>query len=145
MSCHTALNKAKSIFLSVVFSVIGLLEFYMIYGLGILIVGLLFLVISYIPILSAIVNWLLRIGENTPDAFAIMIAGFLAYFGTMATGEHIIKEKKTLKLTLMLMGILLAALNAIFLIVNLLYSDAILVNIILAFAGIVIFITGKNE
>jgi hypothetical protein len=138
-------NIIGSILASIPLSVLGLLEFYLIYGITLLVVSFVFWIISYIPILNILVEWLLRLGENTPDMFAMMVAVTLAYFGTVATTARIVKKEKTLKFTLILMGICLLLLNAIFLIINSIYHDAILINIILSIVGVVIIYKGKTK
>lgn len=136
-------SKAKSILTSIPLSVIGLLEFYLIYGIAFLIIALLFWLISYIPILSTLVDWLFRIREDTPDMFAMFASTGIAYLGFTVTIEHISKKVETKKLTLMFVGIYLIVLNVLFLIINLKYNDPILANILLTIAGIVIFFKGK--
>lgn len=133
----------KSIFLSIPFSILGLFEFYIIYGLTILVAALVFWALSYIPILNTLIDWLFRVREDTPDMFAMMLAAAIAYFGITATAEHIVS--KTRKPSLMLTGIYIVVLNIIFLIVNLINSEAILPNIIIGIAGIVMFYKSKNE
>ena len=133
----------KSFLSSIPFSFLGLLEFYIIYGLTILGIALVFLLLSYIPIISTLVDWLFRIREDTPDMFAMCFATMLAYLGTMATAAHI--NKGIQKHALMLTGIYLVVLNIIFLIVNLINNDAIFANVTIGIAGIVMFYKSKNE
>ncbi len=133
----------KSFLPSIPFSFLGLFEYYIIYGLSVLAIALVFLILSYIPIINTLVDWLFRIREDTPDMFAMIFAAGLAYLGTTATAEHIIKS--TRKYSLVLTGIYLVILNIIFLIVNLVNSSAILPNIIIGIAGIVMFYKYKNE
>lgn len=140
---RTVIETIRSFLPSIPFSFLGLLEFYIIYGLSALAVALVFLVLSYIPIINTLVDWLFRIRQDTPDMFTMMVAVGLAYLGTTATAEHIIKG--TRKHALMLTGIYLVVLNIIFLIVNLINSDDILPNIIIGIAGIVMFYKNKEE
>ena len=137
-------NKLKSILASIPLSILGALEVHLIYGLTILIISLVFWLISYIPILSTLVGWLLHLGDNTPDGFAMFVATVVAYVGFTATAECIIKKVETQKLTLILTGIFLTVSNVIYVIINLIYGDPILGNVLLAIAGIVIFFKGKN-
>ena len=134
----------KSIFASIPLSILGLLAFYLVYGIAFLIIALLFWIISYIPILNTLFDWLFRIREDTPDMFAMFTSTVIAYFGYAATIGLISKKAETQKLTLMLTGIYLIVLNVIFLIANLVFRNAILPNILLGIAGIVIFFNGKN-
>ena len=137
-------NNKKSIFASIPLSVLGFLEYYLIYGIAFLIIALLFWIISYIPILNTLVDWLFRIREDTPDMFAMFASTGIAYLGFTATIEHISKKAETQKLTLILTGIYIIVLNVIFLIVNLVLRNTILPNVFLGIAGVVIFFKGKN-
>lgn len=133
----------KSVLQSIPFSLLGLFEYYIIYGLSVFAIALVFLILSYIPIINTLIDWLFRIREDTPDMFAVFLAAMLAYLGTTATAEHIIKG--TRKYSLMLTGIYLVILNIIFLIVNIVNSDFILPNITIGIAGIVMFYKYKDE
>ena len=139
----TLIETIKGVLPSIPFSLLGLCEYYIIYGLSVLAIALVFWILSYIPIINMLVDWLFRIREDTPDMFAMCFAAFLAYLGTTATAEHIIKDtrKHALKLT----GIYLVVLNIIFLIVNLVNSDAIFPNIIIGIVGVVMFYKNKDE
>ena len=139
----TATKTIKSVLSSIPFSILGLFEYYIIYGLSVLAIALVFLVLSYIPIINTLVDWFFRIREDTPDMLAMCFAAMLAYLGTTATAEHIIKG--TRKKALMLTGIYLVILNIIFLIVNFVNRAAILPNIIIGIAGVVMYYKNKNE
>lgn len=137
-------NKLKSILASIPLSILGALAVHAIYGLANLIISLVFWLISYIPILNTLVEWLFRIREDTPSMFATFLAVGVAYIGFMAIAEHIIRKPETKKLTLILTGIFLTISNVLYVIINLKYNDPILVNTFLAIVGMVIFFKGKN-
>ena len=137
-------DKAKSVIASIPLSILGALEVHLIYGLTNLIIALVFWLISYIPILSTLVEWLFRIRKDTPDMVAVFVATMVAYFAFKATAELVIKKVDTRKLTLMLTGVYLFVFNILFVIINLVYNDPILGNILLAIAGILIFYKGKT-
>lgn len=137
-------NKTKNILSAIPLSILGLLEVYLIYGLAVLIIALIFIAVSYIPILSGLVDWLFRIREDTPDMFAMFIAASLSYVCFIGTAERIVKNKVTRKFTLMLTGIYLIVFDFLFLIINLSNYDSALPNFFLVVAGIAILIKGKN-
>ena len=138
------LNKVKSILSAIPLSILGLFEVYLIYGLAVLIIALIFIAVSYIPILSGLVDWLFRIREDTPDMVAMFIAASLSYVCFIGTAERIVKNKITRKFTLMLTGIYLIVFDFLFLIINLSNYDSALPNFFLVVAGIAILIKGKN-
>ena len=136
--------KAKSVIASIPLSILGAVEVHLVYGLMNLIIAILFWLVSNIPILSILVEWLFRIREDSPDMVAMLAATVVAYLVLAVTAEHIIKSVETRKLTLILTGIYLTVLNILFVIINLVYHDPILGNILLSIAGIAIFFKGKN-
>ena len=141
----SAIETVKSIIPSILFSILGVLGFYLVYGLIFFLIALVLLGMSYVPVLNLINKLMFIISDNTPDIFAMMLAVSFAYLCTMGIAERIIKKEKTLNFTLILMGIYLVVLNVIFLMANLIYHEAILVNIVLAIAGMAIFYKGKKE
>lgn len=138
-------SKVKAVLASIPLSILGVFVIHLIYGLVNLIVSLVFWLISYIPIIKGVVGYLLALGDNTPDGFAMFIAAGVAYIGFMAISERIIKKPETKKLTLILTGIFLTVSNVLYVIINLAYNDPILGNVLLAIAGTIIFFRGKNE
>jgi hypothetical protein len=138
------LNQAKSILSAIPLSILGLFEVYLIYGLAVLIIALIFAAISYIPILSGLVDLLFRIREDTPDMFAMFIGAIIAYVCSVEITERIVKNTATRKLTLTLTGIYLIVFNVLFLIINVIANNNALPNLSLGIAGIAIFVKGKN-
>ena len=137
-------DKAKSVIASIPLSILGALEVHLIYGLTNFIIALVFWLISYIPVLSTLVEWLFRIRKDTPDMVAMFVATMVAYFVFKMTAEHIIKKVETQKFTLILTGIYLTVFNILFVVINLKYNDPVFGNALLAIAGIVIFFKGKT-
>ena len=125
-------------------SVLGLIEFYLIYGLIFLAIGLVFFVLSYIPVLSTLVDWLFHIRKDSPDMVAVFVSTMLSGYLFTATTNHIVKNKYTQKLTITLTGMSLIVINIICLIINLATNSEIFINILLLIAGLVIFYEGKN-
>lgn len=137
-------NKLTSTLASVPLSILGVLFVHLVYGLTNLIISLVFLGISYVPVLKLIVKLILLAGDNTPDMFAMFFATMVAYHIFVAAVERIIKKVETRKLTLILTGIFLTVSNVFFVIINLIYRDPILGNALLSISGIAIFCKGRN-
>ena len=138
------LNKSKSILSAIPLSILGLFEVYFIYGLAVLIIALIFTAVSYIPILSGLVDLLFRIREDTPDMFAMFIGAIIAYVCSIEIAERIVKNTATRKLTLTLTGIYLIVFNVLFLIINVIANNNALPNLFLGIAGIATLVKGKN-
>ncbi|MBO5047415.1 MAG: hypothetical protein J6D19_03285 [Clostridia bacterium] len=140
---HT--NKLTSVLASLLWSILGLLGIYLVYGIAVLAFSLVLVILSYIPIVSILVEWLFRVREDTPVMFAMCFGTAIACIALTEIAKRIIKNEKTRKRSLMLTGIFLTALNVMFLIINLISRTAILANILLAIAGIVLFYKNKIE
>lgn len=139
-----AIEKIKSIFSALPLSVFGLLEFYIVEIIAVLAIMLIHTIISYIPILNIIGEWLSRKADRDIVEFSLCIGTIFAYAALTETAERILKNIETRRFTLMFIGVLLFILNVIFLITNVINHDAILANIIISFAGIVLFVKGKS-
>ena len=140
---HT--NKLTSVLASLLWSILGLLGIYLVYGIAVLAFSLVLVILSCIPIVSILVEWLFRVREDTPVMFAMYFGTTIACIALTEIAKRIIKNEKTRKRSLMLTGIFLTALNVMFLIINLISRTAILANILLAIAGIVLFYKNKIE
>ena len=138
-------NNVKQVLASIPLSVLGLLVTYLVYGITTLAIALVFVILSYIPIVSAIVEWLLRAGDNTPDMYAMFFGTVIAYMVLTETAKRIINNEETRRRSLRLTGIVLTALNVVFLIINLISRAAILPNVLLAISGIVLFYNNKTK
>lgn len=139
------LNKTKSIFASIPLSVLGLLEFYIVEIIAVLVIMLIHIIISYIPILNIIDEWFSRkAGSDIVEASLCFGAAF-AYSALTETAERILKSAETRRFTLIFTGVLLVILNVVFLITNIINHEAVLANIIIIAAGIVLFIKNKDK
>ncbi len=139
------LERIKTVSTSILWSVIGLFEFYLVYGIAFLVIALVYFGLSHIPVLGMLADWSLRIADNNPDMFAISAAVLISYGVLNITVDHCIKKSEAQRLTLMLIGIILAILNVLFLIINLIYNDSVLVNISLFLFGVVLFLYEKTK
>ena len=94
----------KSIFASIPLSIFGVLGVHLVYGITNLIISLLFLGISYIPIIKNIVGYIMKISDNTPDMFAVFMATIIAYFVFSAFGFNPFYGRNTTKVIIFLIG-----------------------------------------
>lgn len=134
--------KEKNLFSSVIFSVLGLILFYIIYGLLFLLIGLLLLLINNLPILKDILGYVLS--DSSGDIFALGISLIVSYFVVGALAEHFLKNENKVNLSLFLIGIYLLVLNIGFIVLNLIFSNSILVNVAFIIAGIVMIVKNKT-
>ena len=137
-------ERIKTVSMSILWSIIGLLEFYIVEIIAVLAIMLIHIIISYIPILNIIDEWLSRKAGRDIVEFSLCLGTTFAYGALTETAERILKNIETRRFTLMFIGVLLFTLNVIFLITNIINHDAILANIIISVAGIVLFVKGKS-
>lgn len=139
------LNKTKSIFASIPLSVLGLLEFYIVEIIAVLVIMLIHIIISYIPILNIIDEWFSRKAGSDIVEASLCFGTAFAYSALTETAERILKSAETRRFTLIFTGVLLVILNVVFLITNIINHEAVLANIIIIAAGIVLFIKNKDK
>ena len=135
-------REKANVFKAVFFTVISLIIFYIVFLLSSIlltfIIYLLFMGIEYItsiiPILKPIFSWINPWKDNPADWVIICCTAPLAY---SATKSFIGKRKNTLtsNLTYLITGILLIIFNILFIIINLKYSDSILINLVILVIG----------
>lgn len=142
------LDKIKTIFASIPFSVLGLLEFYLVYLATSFAILLVIYILSKIPILGALVKLFFRWRQDSPEIFALLAAALIAYSVVTKTINRITQKAETTKMSFMLTGSCLTVLNVIFLLVNIISKGSalsILANIYLAVAGIIMFFKANQK
>lgn len=136
-------EQSKSVLASILLSVLGTFEVHLIYGLTTLVLSLVFLGISYIPVLNVVADLMMIISQNTYEHMSAFIATVVAYIASSSTIERIAKNEETRKLSLILSGAYLSVSNVLFVMINLIHNDSIMANVFLAIAGVVMFCKGK--
>lgn len=131
------MNKFKTISVSIVLSVLGLIAFYAISFIVAMVFAFLFSIIAAIPVLGTLVDWLFSIRGDTPDMLAILLAAIISYLVLMFLFKFLCKSLSTHRIAAILLGVYLIALNAVFLLINLVGDSSIYTNIIFIIAGLV--------
>ncbi len=134
----------KSILTAIPLSVAGLAEFYLVHVITALIVAFIWVILSYVPVLNIISAWFMNKADNTPDGFALAVGAMAAYGVLSMTADRIVKNEEAKKITFMIIGALLVALNIIFLVINLVNHDSCMANLTLILAGITMFFQAKS-
>lgn len=114
-------------------SILSIICFYMIYAIVFLVVGLIFLILDKIPIISNIADWMFH------DAFielpSLLVAYSITKFITCALNKHL----KTRTLSFAIIGVYLIASNALWLILNIIYGGNFILNILMIISGFIYF------
>lgn len=139
-------RRIKTILLSPLWALISVLEFYVIYVISFLILGLIFVAISNIPVLNFLIDWLFKIREDSPDMVVALASATLGYIGINLTLGKLNNKINSLKeYALLIAGIVLFAINIFALVLNLFLHESIFVNIIIGITGVVMILKRKDN
>lgn len=138
-------SKKANVLLSILFSVVSILGFYLLDGIIAIALGFAIYFLVEVPLVGVLMEWLLSIGGNTADSFVITISLICSYVFISMFISRLGKNEKTQKLAQSIMGVGLIILNVIFLISNLSTNDAVLSNILMIITGITLFVKGKQS
>ena len=142
---NTIVRKQRpNVFLSIIFSLLAVVAFYIVATISIILFSVLIHLISIIPILKFLTNVFLA---NSGGFLMDIIYGVCAYLAVAIVGfisEKIIKKEPTRNLSLMITGIILVIMNVLFLIINLILGHSVIANIIFGIAGFILFHSGKE-
>ena len=113
----------------VVFSLIQILS-----SLLILLIGA---VISVIPLIGKIFNFLFEVLRNeSPLAFATITSVFISYYTTSFVQNKLMSDSSTKKVSRRILGIIILVLHILSLITNIMYDGNIFANIACILAGL---------
>lgn len=141
---ETVMQKKPRVFKAVVTAILCLAIFGAVYLLAYLILGGIFNILAKIPVIRWLLNLLFFIRGDTPGIVLLLVAPILAYYATMVLQQSVNKEKPTMGLSCILLGIFLTTIHALSLIVNLINGESVFPNITQAIAGLVIFFSGRG-
>lgn len=129
-----------SIIRAIFLSFFGLILFYFTNFIVALILGIIIYFLARIPIISIASKWLSRF--LSPDSYLIPICG---YFATLFVIGKLSKEKATADLSCVLLGAYLLLISAVCVVLNLIYGNAIWINIIYGITGIVLIVRKSDD
>lgn len=138
------MSKVKVIISAIFFSVLGVVLFYLLMMCCTLIGSLLLYILSIIPIVNTLLDWLFSLRGDSPNIFLVSCSLTIACWILTLLSKTLIKNVDTRKLTLILIGLVLIVLNVLFLIINVIFEDSIFSNILTVIVGFVIFFKGRN-
>ena len=139
------MKEKPKVFRAIMTALLGLIIFGLAYFLVFMIAGGIIYVMTLIPLVKNIVNWLFQVRGDSPDMVITFLATVSAYYTTKAAMSAISKAMPTRRLSIMIVGGCLAVVHVISLAINLVGGEWILPNIVQAVAGVALFFYGKNE
>ena len=138
-------EKKPRVLRAIMTALLGLIIFAAVYFLSYLIIGGIINLLLKIPVIDKLLGWMFHLRGDTPDMMLSVLAPTIAYFVTMGVQESINKASSTRGLSCMLIGIIIMVIHILSIVINLIYGDGILKNIIQSIAGFIFFSSGKGE
>lgn len=136
------MQNKPSVFKAIVTSLLAFIVFTVVYMVAYLIVGGVFYLLLKIPLIGRLVELLFYSRGDTPDMMLSLLCPGLAYLVTMAIQEALNKETPTKGLSCVILGVLIMLLHIISGVINLIYGEAILKNVVQLVTGFAIFSSG---
>ena len=137
-------NKPK-VFKAILTSILAFIVFALVYIAAYLIFGGLILLLSKIPLIGSLVDLIFYFRGDSPDLMLSLLCPGIAYIVTMATQAAVNKDAPTRGLCSILLGVGIVLLQAVSLVLNLIYGESIWTNIVLIITGCIIFSSGYGE
>lgn len=109
-----------------------------------LLIGMLGVIISKVPVLGNLLNFIFALREDSLSTFAIIISISVAYFLTTFIQNKMMKDAPTNILSRRILGVIIALIHIFSLIVNISEGNSFFINIICIITSLV-FMFGKNE
>ena len=133
---------------AVLFSIVGIVAYYICLFVLTLIVGFLFALLLNLPVIKHIVAFIFKTRGDTPDFFTVLLAVVLSYNAVVWMVSRFCDSKATEYLTLIVIGIVLLLSNILFLVINVINHSGIIGNILSGIAAVIMILRGvqiKND
>lgn len=130
---------------AILFSIIGLVAFYIAYFVLTLLLALLFGFLSKIPIIKDILAFLFRIRRDSPDVLIVLVAAYVSCSAVSWMLGRFCDTLETLALSHSIFGIMLLILNILFLVINIREGNTFFPNVIVGIAGLLMSFSGKSS
>lgn len=132
----------KSIFLAI----ISFAVFYLTYLLVYLLISASITLLSKLPIVGFLIDWIFLLRGDSPDMMLSLLCPVVSFYTSYGSIWAMSKNQEaTTNLSAKILGVLLVSVNAISLIINLIYGEGILKNICIVIAGILIFSSANAD
>ena len=132
----------KGIFVSLAFSALTVIIFYVVFFLVALISTFIFGFLLSIPIVNKLVELFFVSRGDSPTMLITFLCVMISYAAANGIIQHIVQNAR--KLTLLFTGIHLVWLNVVFMMINLANDASIIGNIVITIVGIVFIYKGKT-
>lgn len=134
----------KKVLTSIGIALLGIILFSLSYFIVVLLIGLLFLLLDAIPLINKLVALLFSIRKDSPDMLAMLVGTVIAYNVCKWLIAKLSGDAKVFSLSCVFSGGFILVFNVLFFIINITLNNAVLANIFLAIAGIILIYTRNN-
>lgn len=114
---------------------LGILAFYVAFGIATFILSLILNVLIALPLIGNLVGFFFHVRGDTPSMLIACLAGFISYGLCLIVIERISKGHEAMKKACGIAGTLLIAFNVICLVLNIIFGNPLITNIIFVIAG----------
>lgn len=128
----------KKVLTSIGIALLGIILFSLSYLIVVLLIGLLFLLLDAIPLINKLVALLFSIRKDSPDMLAMLVGTVIAYNVCKWLIAKLSSDENVFSLSCIFSGGSILVFNVLFFIINITLNNAVLANIFLAIAGIIL-------
>lgn len=129
--------KAKSVAKAIPLSFLWLLAYYLIFAACGMLLFFLFTLLHSVPIVKTLVDLLFYLRGDTPYFVSLLYAAIITYTIINLIADKAVKTDTTRSLSLFCTGIYLTVFNVVFLVVNLIFKDSIIANVLIIISGLI--------
>ncbi len=138
-------NKKPNIIIAILLSLLVLILFFITYTIAALLCSLIYTLLSYVPIIEWLIGMLLKSWDSSFDIVITVTSLIFAGISTAYITSKISKNDNTINLSFTISSIILIIIQSLSLLVNLMYHEAIYINVIMIIFGIIVAVSTIKE
>lgn len=118
-------------------ALLGLVIFAALYFIASLILSVVMYVLVNIPLIGSILSLAMKFTNNTLDCAIILIATYISLAAALHIASKLTSNRSTYHLCAVIIGVILIAVHAISLVLNIICGESFFVNIVQGIAGLI--------
>lgn len=139
------MNEKPKVFTAILLAILGFFSFALSYLLSYFVLGGIVYGLSKIPLLGKLFDFIFFLRGDSPDLMLSLLCPGIAYMATIAILNALTKSNSTMGLSCIIIGVCIMLLQAIALVINLVYGEGIWKNIVLIIAGFMLLSSGSGN
>lgn len=117
---------------------LGLLSFYGAFLISTIVLSVIINLLSALPLIGGLLEFFFRVRGDSPSMMIAVISGMVAFYACLLVIERISKNETNLNKNCKVVGTVLIAVNVVCFVLNLVYGNPIISNIVIVAAGLFI-------